>query len=418
MMLQSGHGTFRGNLLSRLKGGIILLWLILTTHWSASFQLPTAAKDYQFHRNNHLWHHQDRLVLRQLHHKVFLTSKPLRKSNLNQHSPPSFPLHSQIFQNDSKSPDSPKRKFPFVPNPVLIVKSIFKSSMAFQMNFRKKFAALPRKAKAVVSLQLMALCLMLGYGARNISQVIVQRQSIPSTFSNKPVEVPYSVFLNMVEKSGEGHVPGQNPALLVDNIIIGRDRIGFKVKPDFSKHELALKDKKLVEANDVSIQNVRERQLYTYKVNANPELIQFLRDNTMSFRAASDKTSNAAGTLVRSSILIVYMLFLIRMYRTMAGGGKSDTPGKLAKQLASDPKSMVKFEDIEGIDGAKFEVMELVDSLKNPGKYAILGARAPTGLLLEGPPGTGKTMLARACAATAGVPLLYCSGSDFVEVSE
>lgn len=61
-------------------------------------------------------------------------------------------------------------------------------------------------------------------------------------------------------------------------------------------------------------------------------------------------------------------------------------------------------------------VMELVDTLKNPGKYAILGARAPTGLLLEGPPGTGKTMLARACAATAGVPLLYCSGSDFVEM--
>jgi cell division protease FtsH len=105
------------------------------------------------------------------------------------------------------------------------------------------------------------------------------------------------------------------------------------------------------------------------------------------------------------------------MYKTMAGGGSSkDTPGKLARQLQSDPKSMVKFEDIEGIDDAKFEVMELVDALKNPGKYAILGARAPTGLLLEGPPGTGKTMLARACAATAGVPLLYCSGSDFVEM--
>jgi len=60
--------------------------------------------------------------------------------------------------------------------------------------------------------------------------------------------------------------------------------------------------------------------------------------------------------------------------------------------------------------------MELVDTLRNPGKYAILGARAPKGLLLEGPPGTGKTLLARATAATAGVPLLFCSGSDFVEM--
>ena len=101
------------------------------------------------------------------------------------------------------------------------------------------------------------------------------------------------------------------------------------------------------------------------------------------------------------------------------GGGSSDVPGKVARSKrgkANDGEPLVNFDDIAGIDKAKFEVMELVDTLRNPGKYAILGARAPTGLLLEGPPGTGKTMLARACAATAGVPLLYCSGSDFVEM--
>lgn len=326
-------------------------------------------------------------------------------------------LKSQQNTIESSDDDNPQKKknFPRLPNPVTIVTNVVKSSIAFQATFRKKFATLSKQAKLVVSLQLMALFFMLGFGAKQVGHIVLSgRQS--TVVTTKPMEVPYSVFLNMVEKSGQGHVPGQNPALIVDNIVIGRDKIGFKVKPDETKHTSALKDKKLVDTQDVSVQTVRERQLYTYKVNANPDLIKFLRDNTMPFRAASDKGSNAAALLARSSILIIYMLFLLRMYRTMAGGGKSDTPGKLAKQLTSDPKSMVKFEDIEGIDSAKFEVMELVDSLKNPGKYAVLGARAPTGMLIEGPPGVGKTMLARACAATAGVPLLYCSGSDFVEM--
>jgi cell division protease FtsH len=67
-------------------------------------------------------------------------------------------------------------------------------------------------------------------------------------------------------------------------------------------------------------------------------------------------------------------------------GGSKDSPGKLAKG-AKGNEPLVTFNDIEGIDTAKFEVMELVDTLRNPDKYKILGARAPTGLLLEGPPG-------------------------------
>ncbi|EED89928.1 ftsh-like protein [Thalassiosira pseudonana CCMP1335] len=154
------------------------------------------------------------------------------------------------------------------------------------------------------------------------------------------------------------------------------------------------------------------------KPSASQDLIDTLREHEVPFRAASTKGANTAGNIARFSIFFVYLLFLRKMYQAMGGGGGagggSGAPGKLATFSSDEP--LVKFEDIEGIDDAKFEVMELVDTLRNPKKYEILGARAPTGLLLEGPPGTGKTMLARATAATAGVPLLYCSGSDFVEM--
>lgn len=320
-----------------------------------------------------------------------------------------------LYMSSSGKENRPRRKFP-IPNPVAIVTNVFKATFRFQANFRKKFATLSRKGKLIVSFQLMVMGLLFGYTGTSITRSIAASRS-GTAASSKPMEVPYSVFMDMVEKSGQGHTAGENPAMKVDHLIIGKEKIGFKVKSDAEKHALALKSTKLVETNDIAVQPVKERQLYTSKVNASPELVKFLRDNEIPFKAASTKGTNAAAMVARSSIILIYMLFLLRMYKTMAGGGSSkDTPGKLARQLQSDPKSMVKFEDIEGIDDAKFEVMELVDALKNPGKYAILGARAPTGLLLEGPPGTGKTMLARACAATAGVPLLYCSGSDFVEM--
>jgi AFG3 family protein len=76
----------------------------------------------------------------------------------------------------------------------------------------------------------------------------------------------------------------------------------------------------------------------------------------------------------------------------------------------------VKFSDVAGQDEAKAEISEFVDFLKSPQKYKKLGARLPRGALLTGPPGTGKTMLAKACAGEAEVPFFYMSGSDFVEM--
>lgn len=86
------------------------------------------------------------------------------------------------------------------------------------------------------------------------------------------------------------------------------------------------------------------------------------------------------------------------------------------KQFDFEQQIKVKFKDVAGLDEAKYEIKEFVDFLKKPKKYKDIGAKIPRGALLSGPPGTGKTMLAKACAGEAGVPFFYVSGSDFVEM--
>lgn len=135
---------------------------------------------------------------------------------------------------------------------------------------------------------------------------------------------------------------------------------------------------------------------------SNSDLIPLLRENQVRFSAALTPKHTAAsviGTALRSFLVALYAMFLIRLYRNMTGGGGNglgggggkDMPGKLAGKRGSRTDDSVvgnaSFDDIQGIDQAKLEVMELVDALKYPDKYTILGARAPTGLLLEGPPG-------------------------------
>jgi cell division protease FtsH len=103
--------------------------------------------------------------------------------------------------------------------------------------------------------------------------------------------------------------------------------------------------------------------------------------------------------------------------RQMQGGARGAMGfGKSKARLLTENKNRVTFDDVAGVDEAKEELAEIVDFLKDPGKFQKLGGKIPKGALLAGPPGTGKTLLGRAIAGEAGVPFFYISGSDFVEM--
>ncbi len=110
------------------------------------------------------------------------------------------------------------------------------------------------------------------------------------------------------------------------------------------------------------------------------------------------------------------ILLLILMIRRVGGAGSALSFGRSRGKLYAQDDLDTTFDDVKGIDEAVEELKEVVEFLKSPGKYQALGGRIPKGVLLVGPPGTGKTMLAKAVAGEAGVPFVSLSGSDFVEM--
>lgn len=134
-------------------------------------------------------------------------------------------------------------------------------------------------------------------------------------------------------------------------------------------------------------------------------------------RADRTEWTDHLGWFVPIAIMLVLWIVMMRRMGGSGGGGQIFNIGKSKAVLFDkDTNVQITFNDVAGLDGAKVEVMEIVDFLKNPKKYTDLGAKIPKGALLVGPPGTGKTLLAKAVAGEAKVPFFSLSGSDFVEM--
>ncbi len=151
------------------------------------------------------------------------------------------------------------------------------------------------------------------------------------------------------------------------------------------------------------------------KVKAeNPQLKTTINVDTAGSLMESFLIQIAVGLIILS---IIYFIFFRKMAGGGGPGGQIFSIGKSrAKLFDEKDKVQTTFKDVAGLEGAKEEVQEVVDFLKNSDKYTKLGGKIPKGVLLVGPPGTGKTLLAKAVAGEAKVPFFSLSGSDFVEM--
>jgi cell division protease FtsH len=134
-----------------------------------------------------------------------------------------------------------------------------------------------------------------------------------------------------------------------------------------------------------------------------------------------DEPSPLLGTLLLNLLLIgilvgVFVLFILPRFRDPVGGGFLNNYIRSPAKRYEKGKGRITFEDVAGMEGAKRELQEIVDYLKEPAKFTRLGAQVPKGVLLVGPPGTGKTLMAKAVAGEANVPFFAINGSEFIQM--
>ncbi len=242
----------------------------------------------------------------------------------------------------------------------------------------------------------------------------------PSTDKANQTETPATAETGLTEKSTDVHASDKAPESRKSGSQTTIDRTGVTAKPEPTGHQTKGTTQAAPQfAGDpektVADKLPTEFIFRTVRVE-DPKLVEDLEAAKVEFVGVRP---GFLSQFLLSWILPLGLMFLLWSFlsrRLGMAGQAAMSIGKNKAKLVADNDTGVMFADVAGCDEAKNELVEVVDFLQNPDRYIALGAKIPKGVLLVGPPGTGKTMLARAVAGEARVPFFSLSGSDFVEM--